>query len=974
MRLAQNLVVIAFFILFGFAGAVSGQSRLYTSYTKADGLPSDYVMRIYQSPGGFMWFGTERGAAMYDGESFKTYTTEEGLPHNLVYDILEDAQGRTWFATPNPILTYLKNGKIHIHRDSTGSQTPINSITMDRNNRVFFRFHDGIGLLNGDSYRFHSVPLHVSKESRMERLLDGRILLSDGRHLLASRLDSGTDLRLDTLLTMDLFFNYVSFAQAPDSSVYVTTAHGVTKYRFSSDRLGWMEFIQAGFSTTISALSNDRVVLGSRYEGLTLVENGRATPLITSAGSNRNFVSSQFLDYEGNLWVGFFGQGVEKLTSWNTMVFNDDSGLLERNVWRVATHRGDVMAMGVAGIQRIRTNQVLPLNHLPASLRAIRGIQYDGNRVYIATLSTMRVYDYNPTIDVIGKELRNYEMGDGVNDIRLASDGSVWVATAGRKLMRVMPEGNVIEYPVKNGAEKLVRSGDAMWILTSTDGAFRFEKEEFRHLSKSTGDIPSDAILSLYEDDAALLIGTSLGLTIIPKTGERIQFNTLPVIGVFPTSEESSADPVYWVITANQLYRYSAGQLVKGNSLAPLSAVMTGAHWIEISDDLRELYIGSNNGLAMYRLTESGRVIPPPKVAIRAVTLNGTRFSSWSDGSIRQRASSSTLEFEFSGLTFVKETDTEFSYRLIDVDDDWSPAQRQRTVRYANIPPGTYTFEVRAINIEGVASTDIALIRIVIDPPWWMHPIMVIVLLMGSVVALLAGIHWRVKTIQAEIIKRNEQKQFEAIQRIGASISHDIKNTVFSLSLLSKNLEKRFDNPEFRKDAIETIESSLTYLSTLVNRLQEVPTQQDTSRKDISLYSLCSDVVKRVTAGSDRRVELTIDESLSVRVNPEPLERILENLVRNALEATSGDQSVRISASRIAHETEIRVIDNGPGMNEDFLRNNLFKPFQSTKSKGLGIGLYSCKELADAMGATIHVDSKLGRGTTFRLRFVTSSS
>lgn len=974
MRLAQKLVGLPLFIFLLVSGSLSAQSRLYTSYTKADGLPSDYVMRITQSPRGFMWFGTERGAAMYDGQSFTTFTTDDGLPHNLVYDILEDAQGRTWFATPEPVLAYAKDGKIVVFRDSTGSQTPLNSLAIDRNHRVFFRFHDGIGVLNGDRYQFHPIPLLVSKESRMERLLDGRLLLSDGSHLMATRLDSGTDLRLDTLLTMDRFFNFVSFAQAPDSSVYVTSFKGVSKYRLTGDRLDWVDHIHAGFNTTISAISSQRIVLGGRYTGLTLIENGQVSPLITSSGSQRNFVSSQFIDYEGNLWVGFFGQGVEKLSSWTTVVHDDESGLLEKNVWRVATHRGDVLAMGVAGIQRIRGNQVMSLPRLPPTLRAIRGIQYDGDRVYIANISSLRVNDYDPQRDVIGKERRNYDMGDGVNDIRLASDGSLWVATAGRRLRRVMRDGTVQEYPMKNGAEKLVRAGDAMWILTSTEGAFRYENGSFKHLTKASGDVPSNTILSLYEDDHATLIGTPLGLTVIPKTGEPTQHSTLPVIAVFPSADHSADDPRYWVVTPYQLYRYASGSLVRGNSLAPLSAVMSGAHWIEMSDDRTKLYIGSNSGLVTYDLTQTGRNIPPPKVAIRGVSLNGTRFPGSSDNPIRQRASSSTLEFEFSGLTFVKESDTEFSYRLIDVDEDWSPAQRLRTVRYANIPPGTYTFEVRAINIEGVASSSIASIQVVIDPPWWMHPLMMIVLVMGAIGALVAGIRWRVKTIRAEIVKRNEQKQFEAIQRIGASISHDIKNTVFSLSLLSKNLEKRFDNPEFRKDAIETIESSLSYLSTLVNRLQEAPNAADAPVREIELRALCTEIVKRVAGGSGRVVDLDIAESIRIRLNPEPIERILENLVRNALEATTTDQTVTLSASRQGNEVQIQVIDNGPGMSEDFIRTRLFKPFQSTKTKGLGIGLYSCKELADAMGATIEVESELGKGTTFRLRFVNSPS
>jgi signal transduction histidine kinase len=533
---------------------------------------------------------------------------------------------------------------------------------------------------------------------------------------------------------------------------------------------------------------------------------------------------------------------------------------------------------------------------------------------------------------------------------------------------------------MKNGAERLINAGRAMWVLTSTDGAFRVEDEVFKAYSKATGDLPSNDVRSVHEDANGILIGTSAGLTRILPNGERITFDAsnglagLPVISVFPVRRTDGEPAAYWVVTPNHMHRLVDSNLLRGNSLATLSKELSATHWVLPTDDYSTMLLGTGNGLVMYDLTQTGRSIPPPKVAIRAVSLNGTRFLPSPEGVIRQRASSSTLEFEFSGLTFVKESDTEFSYRLIDVDDDWSPAQRQRTVRYANIRPGTYTFEVRAINIDGVASTEVASIRIVIDPPWWMHPIMVIFLLLGSIAGLVAGIRWRVKTIQADIVKRNEQKQFEAIQRIGASISHDIKNTVFSLSLLSKNLEKRFDNPEFRKDAIETIESSLSYLSTLVNRLQEAPNAAASPITEIELRTLCTEIVKRVAGGSGRQVDIEMADSMRIRIHPEPIERILENLIRNAMEATPSGQSVRVMAVRQSNEVVIQVIDQGSGMSEDFIRNRLFKPFQSTKTKGLGIGLYSCKELADAMGATFEVESELGKGTTFRLRFVNSAS
>ncbi len=981
MRLAQKLAVVLLFSAVLSGGGVFGQSKLFTSYTKADGLPSDYVMRIYQSPGGMMWFGTERGAAMYDGQSFTTYTTEDGLPHNLVYDILEDAQGRTWFATAIPALSYLKNGKIHRYRDSVGSKNPISTLAIDRNQRILFRFHDGIGVLNGEAYEFHPSSSSVSKESNFERMFDGRIALSDGLHILATRFDSGTDLRFDTLYSSSTHNSFTVVRQAHDSTFYVTMNHGLSRFRLIDNRFVEIENHQRPFFTTMSVNGDSqghRILLGTRYNGLFSLHNGELSQVTTSTGSIRNFISHQFVDYEGNLWVAHFGQGVEKITSWIATVYNEESGLKERNVWRVATHRGYPLAMGVAGIQRIRNHRAEPMPGLPESIRTIRGVQFSEDKLYLGTISNLYVYRYDPIRDLAGSLLQVYDMGDGINDMKLALDGSIWVATAGMKLIRVLADGSTIEYPVYNGVERVEAAGSAMWFLTSTEGALRFENETFRTYSKESGELPSNTVWSVHEDRNVILIGTSAGLTRITPDGLRKNYSSndgligSPVIGLFPTRLDNTGVPSYWVVTPNHLHQLKADRLFKENSLAALSEIMSGAHWIEHTEDHTQLIMGTGSGLVLYDLTKSGRSIPPPKAAIHAVTIQSTRYLSETPGGIRHQSSSATLEFDFAGFSFVKESETTFSYRLVGVDKGWSTPQKSRKVLYVNVPPGSYEFQVRAVNIDGIASSEPAVLSVTITPPIWMHPASLTIAFVLFVALVWMGWKARLRTIRADIQKRNEQKQFEAIQRIGASISHDIKNTVFGLSLLAKNLEKRFDNPEFRKDAIETIESSLNYLSTLVNRLQESPKQPDVAHIDIQLSVLCADVAKRVLSGTDRRIDLDISDSIRIRTNAEAVERILENLMRNAIEATTSVHSVRVTAQQIAEGTEIFVMDDGAGMSADFIRNRLFKPFQSTKSKGLGIGLYSCKELAKAIGATIEVESEPGNGTTFRVRLVSS--
>ncbi len=983
MRLAQFLVGLIFLAGLWSAETCMAQSRPYTRYAKADGLPSDYVMRITQSPGGFMWFGTERGASRYDGQSFTTYTTDDGLPHNLVYDILEDAQGRTWFGTPAPVLTYLKNGKIHLLRDSTGSRSAIAAIAMDRNNRVFFRFSDGLGVLNGDDYQFHPMVLSTAKESNLERLADGRVVFSDNTHVLAIRLDSGTHLRLDTLLVLPVLNAFTYIKQAPDSTVYITGKRGIGKYRFAGSRLEPITWLRTGLHTTMSVIPygyEHRLILGSRNNGLEMLVDGSLTPISTSPGSDRNFISAQFLDYEGNLWVGHFGQGVEKITTWNALIYTEKDGLAERNVWRVSTYQGNPLAMGVAGVQRIVEGRAVRLPGLPTTLRAVRGLQFAEDRVYVGTLGDLRIHSYDSRKDEIGPLIRILDIGDGINDLKLASDRSLWIASAGSKLYKLDPNGSLTTYPVKNGAERLVRAGNAMWALTSSDGAFRHENGDIRHVSKASGELPSDAVWSLHEDQNGILIGTSAGLVKITPEGKKTLYDGRlglvgsPVIGIFPMANPTGERSGYWVATPSRMHQLVGYTLLPGNTLATLRTPLSGAHWMEADDGYRSALIGTTEGLVKYDLGRTSRSIPPPKVSILTVSIDSSEFKDWSDTDVGVRKSSATLEFSFAGLTYLSDAETRFTYRLIGIDDRWSVPQRQRSVRIANVAPGTYTFEVRAINVDGSLSAEPARVTVTIYPPWWMHPIVLVVMMLAATGALVAGIRWRLRQIRAEIVKRNEQKQFEAIQRIGASISHDIKNTVFSLSLLAKNLEKRFDNPEFRKDAIETIESSFIYLSTLINRLQDKPSSSDTLAQDIFLKRLCDDVAKRVTAGTDRRVVVDIPDTMRIRIRLEPIERILENLIRNAIEATTPSQMVRVTAQHVGPTTELFVMDEGPGMTDDFLRNRLFKPFQSTKTKGLGIGLFSSKELVDSIGATIDVESELGKGSTFRLRFVNSPS
>jgi signal transduction histidine kinase len=114
-------------------------------------------------------------------------------------------------------------------------------------------------------------------------------------------------------------------------------------------------------------------------------------------------------------------------------------------------------------------------------------------------------------------------------------------------------------------------------------------------------------------------------------------------------------------------------------------------------------------------------------------------------------------------------------------------------------------------------------------------------------------------------------------------------------------------------------------------------------------------------------IETDLAADMFANADAARIETILNHLVQNAIEATSDGSPVRISASRQGHEIAIRVSDNGCGMTESFVANQLFKPFESTKEGGFGIGAYEARALAQSIGGNLRVDSRIGKGTRMTL-------
>ena len=211
-----------------------------------------------------------------------------------------------------------------------------------------------------------------------------------------------------------------------------------------------------------------------------------------------------------------------------------------------------------------------------------------------------------------------------------------------------------------------------------------------------------------------------------------------------------------------------------------------------------------------------------------------------------------------------------------------------------------------------------------------------------------------------------EARKFDAFNRMSAFVVHDLKNIVTQLSLMVKNAERHADNPEFQRDMVLTVGHAVDRMKQLMLQLREGATPPDGSRA-VGLDVLVRRI-RDAKATQMPAVQLRTVEPILARGHEERLERVIGHLVQNAIDATPPEGQVWIAVRREDNMALVEVGDTGRGMSAEFIRDRLFKPFQSTKQAGMGIGAYESRQYIQELGGDIRVESKENDGTRFLVR------
>jgi putative PEP-CTERM system histidine kinase len=211
-------------------------------------------------------------------------------------------------------------------------------------------------------------------------------------------------------------------------------------------------------------------------------------------------------------------------------------------------------------------------------------------------------------------------------------------------------------------------------------------------------------------------------------------------------------------------------------------------------------------------------------------------------------------------------------------------------------------------------------------------------------------------------------KEREAFQNISAFFVHDLKNTASTLNLMLQNLPVHFDDPAFRKDALRGISKTAHRINQLIERLSVLRRKLELKPVECDLNELVVEALEALNGSSELQLIKKLKPLPKLLADREQLHSVVMNLLLNARDAVDSKGRVTVRTDYHDRWVALSITDGGCGMTPAFVKNSLFHPFQTTKKKGLGIGMFQSKMIIEAHHGSIQVASEVGVGTTVHVR------
>jgi signal transduction histidine kinase/ligand-binding sensor domain-containing protein len=966
------------------AGETNPPNYFPRSWKTEDGLPDNAVTAVVQTRDGYLWVGTYGGLARFDGAHFTVFNSAStpALQSDRVTSLFEDANGTLWIGHERGDLTCFRDGKFEaqdVHE--TGVRRKITAIGADQDGDIWMlneegtlvRVRDGAtcALPNNDGVAQLAQDgrgkLWVTSGGQLATVEHGRLaMLTDandsngiGYYVLGicPGLDGGLWILSNGQVRKwdghSVTESRATTAPNAASVAMLETKSGALAIGTSSDGLylllsndGVLHFNHAnGFPNDwVRCLHEDRegtLWVGAGSDGLIALRPGKIETLDPPDHWQGCVPLSVTTTPDGALWVGSEGAGLYRLLDGKWGHFTESAGLSNLFVWCVSADSGGRIWAGTWGggmfIQQGDRFIVPPgLENVKVPMPAI--LQAVGGVTWIGTASGLIRYE--------GGALKWFGEKDGlkVPDVRCIvqdSEGTVWFGMLGGGLGRL--KNDKLEQFLKSDGlssdyvQCLHPGADgALWIGSYGSGLDRLKNGHLAKITTAEG-LPNNFICAIEDDGHGNFWISSHG-------------------GIFRASEKKLADCADGRIPFVNCLAYGKGDglpsLECSGGLQPAACKLADG----------QICFPTSKGLVIVNPDEAKINHLPPPVVIEDIVAGGHVLAQNPDekSPLKIPPGLQRFEFHFTGLSFVAPEKMQFQYRLEGWDKDWLDAANNKHVaEYSYIPPGDYTFHVRACNSDGVWNQTGASITFIVLPhfwqKWWFRMLTVI-----AAVALVTG-------IVLSITRRRMRRKIEvihrqqAIERERTRIAKDIHDhlgaNLTRISLLSQSAHGELENSIQAAAQLERIYNTSRELTRSMDEIVwAVNPQHDTLD---SLASYLGNFAQEYLVSINIRCRLDVPLHLphwpitaETRHNVFlAFKEALHNFVKH-----SGANEVSISLATDDAGFHLAVRDNGKG----------FDPATVSSRPGRGNGLKNMRQRLEKIGGGCEIQSAPGAGTEIK--------
>lgn len=999
------------------------QFKIYKKNTTSHSISGNELNKVYtDNYDDVVWIATQReGLNMFDcnTETFTQYKHNENDPFSIITnditDIINSRDGNIWLSTYYRGVEYFDKKKKqfeHYNRSTIPDMVNDHVWSVNEDNKGYLyigHVNAGLSVL---SLKDKTIRNFTHKPGDDESL--------PGNEVRTIYIDKDDHVWIGTNNGLALFNT--------DKGSFIVFRHNPqNKVSLASD-----------YIYTINQLEDGKLWIGTEKGGVSILDIKQSMFIapqhavlenIAYRDDNKGFsnptIRSIYQDSFNNIWFGTYGGGINFIghrsaffNTWTYSPVQQLGNVLSNPIaWGICTDENDRIWVGTDGgginvFENGERVRILDKKRNNTTDDAILAAMRDAdNNLWFGTFSGgVNVYDARK------KTMSKLIMDEKSTDIRCFyedNDQHIWIG-CNNGLYRyntITRQGLLYSSDNSDLPNNLVRAvakddKGQLWVGFFGQGLAVLDKDlKVVSIYDTYSGFPSNTVNHLYKDTVGQMwVATGEGLVCFNTAGEYVTYSEQDGLSnSHIRAITADTDGNIWFSTIGGISRFLLAQKKFYNynhhSGVPLGDFMSGS----VTKNAKgTIYFGSQNGVCYFDPASIPTHIDLPSTVITGFRIFSNQLK-LSDNeahvpvspNIELKHNQNTFNVSFNVLDYSLNQLVEYAYMFKGLEDLWYHVQGENSVTFRNIPPGTYELLIRSRIKNQEWGDDMTSLKIVIDPPfwltWWAKTLYLIAALI--VAFLILQSYKRKLDLENSLIleKRNhlqDQELHDERIRFFTNITHELRTPLTLILGPLEDLQGDTGLSEKHSAKISVIYKSASRLLNLINQILEFRKTENQSKK-LSVYKgdlslLVEEIgLKYKELNGNKNIDFkTVIATRNVKLyfDPDIITTILENLLSNAFKYTQAGNIVltlRDVKEKDANYTEIEVRDTGSGIPADAIPKIFDRYYQVGKDKqvsGTGIGLALVQNLVSIHQGTVSVDSKLGKGSSFRFRIKTDNT